>query len=310
MKQNEELLDENRMLKEQIEKDKLALTKQAVDMIEMQEIIEKQKASIAVAVAEHQSVFQDNQPVQSTLPTYHNALLPEDEQTQKFKEFIDKMCVVRSDVEEASTTMEGQFRIWSQTKPKKETFHALKHYLDTRFKPARISNQNKNQIVHGYIGVKLKEITYKKKLENSTVETFLFQVCMFSPNGKILNSTLLSEYQRWKQSVGKQSSENDMKELKDYLNSCEYTLKATVWTDVGSNEGYYGIMLKSSEHVHKTTSSTGKNVEKRMMADDTLLGKWETIAKAAEAEKVSPAKMSRSIKNKVVFNDYYYCIAI
>jgi hypothetical protein len=303
MKQNEEILDENRMLKEQIEKDRITLTKQAVDIIEMKEIIEKQKASIAVAVAEHQSVFQDNQ---SNVPAYQNALLPEDEQTQKFKEFIDKMCVVRSDVEESSTNMEGQFRIWAKTKPKKETFHALKHYLDTRFKPARISNQNKNQIVHGYIGVKLNEITYKKKLENSTVETFLFQVCMFSPNGKILNTTLLSEFQRWKQSIGKECSENDMKEIKEYLNSCEYVLKATVWSDVGNNEGYYGIMLKCNVHVHKMTSSTGKVVGKRLVSDNTLLGKWDTIAKAAEAEKISAAKMSRSIKNKVVYHDYYY----
>jgi hypothetical protein len=101
-----------------------------------------------------------------------------------------------------------------------------------------------------------------------------------------------------------------MKEIKEYLNSCEYTLKATVWTDVGSNEGYYGISLRSEEHKHKTTSSTGKTVEKRDLANNTLLGKWETIAKAAEAEKISATKMSRSIKNKTTFNnDYLYCIA-
>jgi hypothetical protein len=219
------------------------------------------------------------------------------------------MCVVHPEVEEASTTLEGQFRIWCKTKPKKETFHALKNYLDIRFKPARISNQNKDQIVHGYIGVKLKEITYKRKHENSTVENFLFQVCMFSPNGKILNSTLLTEYQRWKTSIQKPISEADMKDIKDYLNASEHVLKATVWTDVGSNEGYYGIMLKSDERKHKKTSSTGKSVEKRLKKTNDLIGTWETIAKAAEAEKMSAAKMSRSIKNNVVFNDeYFYAI--
>ena len=38
-----------------------------------------------------------------------------------------------------------------------------------------------------------------------------------------------------------------------------------------------------------------------------VIDKFETIAKAAEAEKISAPKMSRSIKNKVIFNeDYYY----
>jgi cell division septum initiation protein DivIVA len=297
MKQNDELEKENRELKNELEQYKIKTTNQAVEINELKETIDKQNVSITAAAAENQSVYQ-------------NALLPEDETTQKFKEFIDEMCIVRADVEESSTNMEGQYRIWSKTKPKKEVFHALKHYLDTRFKPARISKQTKDQIVHGYIGVKLKDIQYKKKLENSTVETFLFQVCLFSPHGKILNSTLLSEYQRWKKSVNVEVSDNDMKEIKEYLNSCEYTLKATVWTDVGSNEGYYGISLRSEEYKHKTTSSTGKTVEKRDLANNTLLGKWETIAKAAEAEKISATKMSRSIKNKTTFNnDYFYCIA-
>jgi len=296
LKQNEELEKENRELKNELEEYKTKTTNQAVEMNDLKETIDKQKVSISIAASENQSVYQ-------------NTLLPEDEMTQKFKEFIDQMCIVRADVEESSTNMEGQYRIWSKTKPKKEVFHALKHYLDTRFKPVRISNQTKDQIVHGYIGVKLKDIQYKKKLENSAVETFLFQVCVFSPHGKILNSTLLLEYQRWKKSVNVEVSDNDMKEIKEYLNSCDYTLKATVWTDAGSNEGYYGISLRSEEHKHKTTSSTGKTVEKRDLANNTLLGTWETIAKAAESENMCAAKMSRSIKNAIIFNDdYYYCI--
>jgi hypothetical protein len=101
-----------------------------------------------------------------------------------------------------------------------------------------------------------------------------------------------------------------MKELKDYLNTCEYALKATVWTDRGTNEGYYGLSLRSDEPKHKPTSATGKKVEKRTTKENFLITTWETIAKAAEAESFSPAKMSRSIKNKTTFNDeYYYCIS-
>ena len=293
MKQNEEFENEIRELREQIEQQKKIITTQTIEINEMREIIDHQKTVVS---EEGESVYQ-------------NVLIPDDENTQKFNEFIDNMCIVRNDVEESSTNMEGQFRIWCKTKPKKETFHALKNYLDTRFKPSRISNQNKNQVVHGYIGVKLKEIIYKKKFENNIVENFLFQICMFSPNGKILNSTLLTEYQRWKKNLNIEGSENDMKEIKDYLNSCEYTLKATVWTDKGSNEGYYGIMLKCDEPKHKTTSSTGKTVEKRTIKDNILLDKWETIAKAAESEKMCASKMSRSIKNRTTYNDIYYCIS-
>ena len=152
----------------------------------------------------------------------------------------------------------------------------------------------------------LKDIEYKKTEVASDVETFLFHACRFSPNGKILNSVLLEEYRRWKKSVKREIKENDMKEIKDYLNSSKYALKATVWSSQGSNEGYYGVSLKSDEHIHKKTSSTGKTVEKREIETGQVLGKWETIAKAAQYEGLSASKMSRCIKNKITINDYYY----
>jgi hypothetical protein len=211
---------------------------------------------------------------------------------------------VRPDVEDLSVNIEGRYRLWKQTKPTKEIFHALKNYLDTRFKPKRIQGQ------HGYAGLKLKTIEYAKRGDNSTVETFLFQVCQFSDCGKILNSVLLREYQKWKVSVGKEVSENDMKEIKDYLNASPYALKSTVWTDEGNNEGYYGLSLKQIEVKPKLISSTGKKVFKREINSDELLGTWDSIAKAAENENISAAKMSRSVKNKTVFNnDYYYGVA-
>ena len=298
MKQNEELERENRELKENLEINKNTITKLSIELFELKELTEKQKSLIVLTSIENQSVYQ-------------NVLLPEDEQTSKFNEFISTMCIVRSDVEESSINMEGQYRIWNKTKPKKEIFHAFKNYLDTRFKPSRLSNQNKNQIVYGYIGVKLKDIEYKKMftVNSSNIETFLFQVCKFSSSGKILNSTLLDEYRRWKNNLNKEYSDNDMKEIKDYLNNCEYVLKSTVWTDKGSNEGYYGLSLKKDEHNHKITSSTGKTVEKVELISGLVLNTWETIAKASEFENISPAKMSRSIKNNLQFNnDYYYRI--
>jgi hypothetical protein len=295
LKQNEELNNENIQLQEQIKNNSTIVTNLNIKINELNDIVTKQKHIL-------EKIYEEN------LSVYNNPLLPEDELTQKFNKFIEEMCIVRPDVEEASTNMEGQYRIWSKIKPKKEIFHAFKNYLDVRFKPSRLTNQNKNQIVHGYIGVKLKNIEYKKKIYND-VETFIFQVCSFSPSGKILNSVLLDEYKRWKYSLNKDINGNEIKELKDYLNDCEYALKSTVWTDCGANEGYYGLSLKNSQYNYKVTSSTGKRVEKIEINTGNSIGTWETIAKAASFENISPAKMSRSIKNKTIFNnDYYYKI--
>ena len=77
------------------------------------------------------------------------------------------------------------------------------------------------------------------------------------------------------------------------------------WTK-GGGQGYYGIGLKTEETIYKKTSSTGKQVEKRKINTNELLGMWETIAKAATVECISAAKMSLSIRNKRVFNNDYY----
>jgi hypothetical protein len=295
LNQNDNLLKENEELKLQILEQNKIITTQSLQINELTEKTNKQKEVLELFETENKIIYQ-------------NPLLTDDEQTNKFNQFIDTMCIIRSDVEESSVNLEGSYRIWHKVKPTKETFHAFKHYLDVRFKFGRLFVQDKDQVVNGYRGVKLKAIEYKKKFVNNDVEIFLFQVCKFSPSGKILNSTLLSEYQRWKQSLNKNVSDDDMKYIKDYLNSSEYVIKSTVWTEKGSNEGYYGISLKANEYKHKITSSTGKQVEKFELSSGQVLQTWDTIAKAAESENISAAKMSRSIKNKVIFNDYMYRI--
>jgi hypothetical protein len=289
IKENEELENENKNLIEQNKNNELLITKKNVEINELREKMEIQQKII-------DSFKNDNQSV------YQNVLLPEDELNTKFNEFVKSVCIVRPDVEELSVNLEGRYRLWSQVKPTKEIFHALKNYLDTRFKPKRIQGN------HGYVGIKLKNVEYKKSQENSTIETFIFQVCQFSDSGKILNSTLLKEYQKWKLSVDKEPTENDMKEIKEYLNASPHALKATIWIDDGSNEGYYGISLKQHEYKPKLISSTGKKVYKREKDTDQVLATWDTIAKAAEIENISASKMSRYIKNKNIINDYYYSV--
>lgn len=300
----------NRLMQrnEVLEAENIDLTKRVVkqeqELNELRELTTKQKQELEVVAAGHQSVYQ-------------NVLLPEDELTQKFNEFIKVACIVRTDVEESSVSMEGRFRLWCQIKPTKETFHALKNYLDVRFKAKRIRG------VHGYLGVKLKTVEYKKILVSNSaeasdlspnVETFLFERCQFSDCGKILNSVLLKEYQKWKQSVGLTSTETDMKDLKAYLNASPHALKATVWTEQGNNEGYYGVSLRDDYYAltnasNTLSATTGKKVEKREASTHQLLGSWPTIANAALSEGVCAAKMSRCVKSKTVISDHYYCLA-
>lgn len=296
MQRNEVLEAENRELQKTV-------ANQEQELNELRELVAKQKQELEVVAAGHQSVYQ-------------NVLLPEDELTQKFNEFIKVACIVRPDVEESSVSMEGRFRLWCQTKPTKETFHALKNYLDVRFKAKRIRG------VHGYLGVKLKTVEYKKMPASDistlslspNVETFLFERCQFSDCGKVLNSVLLKEYQKWKQSVGLTTTETDMKDLKAYLNASPHALKATVWTEQGNNEGYYGVSLREDYYAMTNavtnnpicTSTTGKKVEKREATTHQLLGTWPTIANAALSEGVCAAKMSRYVKAKTVVADYYY----
>lgn len=255
----------------------------------------------------HTNINMNTQTNNNINPIYINSNIEDNELTKKFNDFINEMCIVRSDVEESSVNMEGAFRIWNRTKPKKEIFHSFNEYLKIRFRYCRLKQQNKNQVVNGYKGVKLIPTTYEKKFVNNDVETFLFNVCYFSHDGKILNSTLLSEYQRWKKSLGKEVSDDDIKDIKNYLNNSNYVVKSTIWCKEGSNEGYYGVSLKTDQYEHKKTSSTGKRVEKVEINSGIVLRTWDTIAKAAEDENMPPSRMSLNIKNKKEFNnDYYY----
>ena len=285
IKQNEELKNKIRDLENENEELKEKLSVKVLN-----------KSVSAITNADNQFVYQ-------------NDLIPDDDNTSKFNEFIDTMCIVRPDVNESSVNMEGQLRIWLKQKPQKEIFHAFKHYLDIRFKPIRFSklnNENKSQYVHGYGGIKLKPIEYKKQFVGNAIETFLFQSCVFSPSDKILNSVLFEDYERWNQGLSKDTTDTDIKELKDYLNSCEYAVKSVVWTEFGSNDGYYGLTLKNKGYVKQIVNVTGKKVEKVELSSGTVLQTWSTIIKAADAEKIGASKMSKGIKNKTIFIDYFY----
>jgi prophage antirepressor-like protein/5-hydroxyisourate hydrolase-like protein (transthyretin family) len=295
LKRNDELEDIQRNIDEKIKNLENELNEhtkkikeQNIEIIYLKEKIDEKQKIIDNVDNENESV-------------YKNVLLPEDDLNKKFDEFIKEICIVRPDVEEKSVNIEGRYRLWAQVKPKKEVFHALKNYLDIRFKGKKING------IHSYIGIKLKNVEYKKNDNDSDVQRFIFNSCNFSDTAKILNSTLLKEYQKWKISLDKEISNDDMKDLKKYLNESPYTLKATVWKDNESNEGYYGIELKIADYKPKYNNTTGKKVYKIELKSNLLLSTYDSILNASLYEDISRASMSRCVKNKTVFkNDYYY----
>jgi hypothetical protein len=296
-KENEELFNTLTISEEKIKKYELELN-------EKNELIEKLENSIKLLKEE------TVENIEKTV-VYNNSLIEDNEINKKFNKFIDECCIVRNDVEVDSGDIIGQFRIWNGEKPKKILFEEFNKYLRTRFLACRLQNQQKNQCVHGFKGVALKIINYKKKEINNITENFLFENCSFSPNHRVANSKLLEEYKNYKNKLNIEINNNEVKELKSYLNNCEYVLKGTVHlhNDNFTYEGYYGICLNNDTNVRISKSNGGKKVCKLDLKTKTILNIWDSIAKAALEENISASKMSRSIKNEVKYDNYYYVIS-
>ena len=296
-KENQELFNTLTISEEKIKNYELELN-------EKNELIEKLENSIKLLKEE------TVENIEKTV-VYNNTLIEDNEINKKFNKFIDECCIVRNDVEVDSGDIIGQFRIWNGEKPKKLLFEEFNKYLRTRFLACRLQNQQKNQCVHGFKGVALKIINYKKKEINNITENFLFENCSFSPNHRVANSKLLEEYKNYKNKLNIEINNNEVKELKIYLNNCEYVLKGTVHlhNDNFTYEGYYGIGLNSDTNVRISKANSGKKVCKLDLKTKTILNMWESIAKAALEENISASKMSRSIKNEVKYDNYYYAIS-
>ncbi len=296
-KENEELFNTLTFSEEKIKNYELEMNKK-------NELIEKLENSIKLLKEE------TVENIEKTV-VYNNSLIEDNELNKKFNKFIDECCIIRNDVEVDSGDIIGQFRIWNGEKPKKLLFEEFNKYLRTRFLACRLQNQQKNQCVHGFKGIALKTINYKKKEINNITENFLFENCSFSPNHRVANSKLLEEYKNYKNKLNIEINNNEVKELKTYLNNCEYVLKGTVHlhNDNFTYEGYYGIGLNNDTNVRISKSNGGKKVCKLDLKTKTILNIWDSIAKAALEENISASKMSRSIKNEVKYDNYYYAIS-
>ena len=241
---------------------------------------------------------------------YSNSLIEINKLTNKFAKFIDECCDVNNNVEVDSMDIIGQFRIWNREKPKRETFQELNKYLRTRFFACRLNNQTKNQCVHGFRGITLKAIKYIKQYTDNIIEDFIFDNCIFSPDGRCSTNKVFDELIKYKKGLNMAIDERELDDLKVYLNNCKHVLKGTVHlhNDDFTYEGYYGISLKNNINNNRIgKSATSKKVYKVDINNETILNTWESIVKASIDENISASKMSRSIKNKTTFyNSYYY----
>lgn len=234
----------------------------------------------------------------------NNDASDDNDETILFDKFISECCTTEPNYEVSGHDITGQFRLWSK-KNNRETYHKLLDYLKTRFCPIRLKLQNANNVLNGFRGVMLKVIEYKKSYAASDPETFIFQVCVFVPSGKVLRNDLEAEYTSWKKKLNKPLLKDDNKELKKFLDECDYTLSSNVWTPSGNGTGYYGLHLKQYDNYAKKVSCNAKSIQKRT-TNHEIVNSWPTIAKAAEAEAMSPAKMSRLIKKNIINDNFYF----
>ena len=234
-----------------------------------------------------------------------NDIIENIDNSDKFAEFVFTCCDLDDTYEVSSVDIIGAYRLWSRS-VSKDIYHKLLDYFQTEFRPIRLSEQNKTEVVNGFRGLRLKPKEIKMSNAPSDAEVFIHTMCVFSPSGKCLQSKIITEFTEWKKRVNKALEPTDAKNVKKYLKDCQHVLSSNIWTHHGNGQGYYGITLKTELNYHRKSSSTGKRVEKRSK-EDVIIDTWTTIAKAAEAEGIPAARMSRCIKDKTLFEgDYYY----
>lgn len=231
----------------------------------------------------------------------------------EFDDFIKEHCVVRTDVEVSAKKIIGLYRVLKKNK-KRSVTDELMLYLKTKFRYEKLKIQDKNQTIHGFSGVCLKEIIYKKQLITCDEETFIFEKYIFTPDGTCSYKEMVEEYIEWKNTLNKQISGEENKTLKKYLDKLPHVMYDSVNTPVHSScQGYYGLKNKKHEKIERKNTSTAKTIQKCDI-NNNVLSSYESIAKTADTENMCSAKMSRSVKDKRMFKteggeEYYFRIA-
>jgi len=299
--ENISLRDENERINNEIYDLKLEERRKEYEIEKLKQSLKIYHENENIHLENDSQILSQNQSFESDLDNKYDLdpLLKD-----KFERFINECCILRPDVEVESTIIIAQFRIWNRVKPKKVYFESFNKYLRTRFLVARLQTHNKS--VHGFKGIMLNEIKYVKKSLDNDVENFIFENCTFSPNCRTSNVKLLENYISYKKRLGIDITNNEMKELKTYLNSSLYVIGGPIrlHNDNNTYEGYYGIILKTDEENCPRTN--GKSVQKIDTKTGQIINCWDSIVNAAKHENISASKMSRNIKRATVYADCYY----
>lgn len=228
---------------------------------------------------------------------------------QKFDQFINQYCIVHPDADVSAKDIIGQYRLHCR-EAKREITQSFTDYLKRRFVYGKVKDQNKDQVIYGFTGVRLKEIQYTYlSVPPTEHDLFFLEKCVYAPGGTALHKDILKEYHDWRRTLQKPPpTSQEEEQLKKYLKTNPHLLFETVWTTSGNGQGYYGVTLKHETKLQRK-SSTGCKV-KKLTNDGHLITEYDTIAKAAESEGWCTAKMSRAIKSKTIFgtapNTYFF----
>jgi hypothetical protein len=223
----------------------------------------------------------------------------------QFESFVSNHCIIHQDAEVSAKRIVGQYRLHVR-EAKREITAAFTDYLKRRFKFDRLRRQDRDQVVYGFSGVSLKPVEYVRPVPAEDIHRFIFEKCIFIPESTAIHKDIVSAYQEWKRELAIPLTCKECAEVRSYLKTCPYTLFETVWSSKGGGQGYYGIHLKRELPVPPSrTSSTGCRIQKQNAANEVVCV-FDTIAKAAQAEGVSAAKMSRWVRDKTVVNDHSY----
>ena len=254
--------------------------------------------------------YEINKNIKENNNILENSFNIEPKLKSKFDNFISECCILHNDLEVDSITIAGQFRIYNREKPTKLLFENFNKYMRTRFLACRLKNQTSNRVWHGYKGINLREINYKKLYSSNEVEDFLFENCVFSPNYRLSTNKIIEEFINYKKNNDLLINNNESKDMKNYLKNCQYILGGPIRLHNidATFEGYYGIVLKNDLENNERicSASSGKCVQKIDANTKEVLNSWPSIVKASLNEEFSSAKMSRAIKNNTLINGCYY----
>jgi len=296
------LIEENNNYKTEVERLANENEKLKIENNEYREKNEKLTLSLKT-ITEKCEINQNNNILENSFNIEANL-------KSKFDKFINECCILHNDLEVDSTTIVAQFRIYNRTKPTKLLFENFNKYMRTRFLACRLKNQTSNQVCHGFKGITLKTIEYKKLYSSNEVENFLFENCAFSPNYRAATNKIVEEFINYKKNNNLLINNNEDKDMKNYLKSCQYIVGGPIRLHNidATFEGYYGITLKKDLENNEriSSASSGKCVQKLDAKTKEVLNSWSSIAKAALHEEFSSAKMSRAIKNNTLIKDAYY----